>query len=461
MSTIFGALSVAARSLIAQESAISTVTNNIANVNTAGYSREIPTLTEESPLEVGDISIGNGVSFEGARSVRDNILELRIDQETRQQYRYESYANAMDQVQSLFSDTSGSGLGTSIDDFFSSWQTLSGNPTDSSTRRAVISAGENLASAFSSVAQQLNALQQGLDRKAGETVDEINSYAAQLARLNQQIMSLENNSQEASSLEDQRYTVLHSLSQLVDVAVTNSNDGALTVTTTNGVPLVAGQESFDLTMATDSITGFQHIDSQGSDVTSDFTGGQLAGLLEARDRTIPSVQSGIDDLAASIINAVNTQSQKGYDANGTAGGNFFDAVVQASPGSNAGAAANMAMAISDPLKIAASSDGSEGNSANALAIANLQDEALLKGDTATEFYSSLVSNVGNEVANATDEQEAVSLVLKQLEDQRSNISGVSLDEEAANLIVYQRAHEAAAEMVAAIDKLMNNDIQAM
>ena len=362
MSTIFGALSVAARSLIAQESAISTVTNNIANVNTAGYSREIPTLTEESPLEVGDISIGNGVSFEGARSVRDNILELRIDQETRQQYRYESYANAMDQVQSLFSDTSGSGLGTSIDNFFSRWQTLSGNPTDSSTRRAVISAGENLAAAFNSVAQQLNALQQGLDRKAKETVDEINSYTGQLARLNQQIMSLENNSQKASSLEDQRYTVLHSLSQLVDVAVTNSNDGALTVTTTNGVPLVAGQESFDLTMATDSGTGFQHIDSQGSDVTSDFTGGQLAGLLEARDRTIPSVQSGIDDLAASIINAVNTQSQKGYDGNGTAGGNFFGAVVQASPGSNAGAAANMAMAISDPSKIAASSDGSETTS---------------------------------------------------------------------------------------------------
>jgi flagellar hook-associated protein 1 FlgK len=115
----------------------------------------------------------------------------------------------------------------------------------------------------------------------------------------------------------------------------------------------------------------------------------------------------------------------------------------------------MAMAITDPSKIAASSDGTQGDNANALAMANIQDQAVVNGETATDFYSNLVSTVGNHVSSATDEQEAVGLVLTQLQNQRSDISSVSLNEEAANLICYQRAYEAAAEVVAAINDITN------
>jgi flagellar hook-associated protein 1 FlgK len=253
--------------------------------------------------------------------------------------------------------------------------------------------------------------------------------------------------------------VLNSLSELVDVAVTNANDGSLTITTANGAPLVAGAQSFALSTAPDPNTGFQHILSQGTDVTSTFTGGQLAGLLEARDQAIPSVLSNLDNLAAAIINAVNYQNQRGYDLNGSKGSNVFQPVVQPSPGSNAGAAENMAMAITDPSQIAASSNGTQGDNANALAMANIQSKALANGETATDFYSNLVSTVGNYVSSATDEQEAVGLVLTQLQNQRSDVSGVSLDEEAANLIRYQRAYEAAAEVVAAINTITNDVLQ--
>jgi flagellar hook-associated protein 1 FlgK len=460
MSSLFGSLSIAVRSLLAQEAALDTTANNIANVNTPGYSRQLPILTEAPPLDTGQISIGNGVEFEGVQSVRDNILDLRIDQETQQQNQLKSYVSSMNQVQSLFNETGGSGLSDVLNQFFNSFQQLADKPTDIPTRQTVISAGQSLASAFQQTGQQLNAIQQGVDQEVGQTVDEINTDIAQLAGLNQQISSLQN-SEQTGMLQDQQYSVLNSLSQLVDVAVTYANNGSLTITTTNGVPLVAGGQSFALSTATNPSTGLQDVFSQGSDVTSSFTGGQLAGLLEARDQAIPSTISSLDNLAAGIINSVNTQSQKGYDLNGTKGGNFFQPVVQSSQGSNAGAAENMAVAVTDPALIAASSDGTQGDNANALALANIQNQAVVNGETATDYYSDLVSTVGNDVSSATDEQEAVGLVLTQLQNQQSDVSGVSLDEEASNLILYQRAYEAAAEVVSAINDMTNEVIQTL
>jgi flagellar hook-associated protein 1 FlgK len=109
--------------------------------------------------------------------------------------------------------------------------------------------------------------------------------------------------------------------------------------------------------------------------------------------------------------------------------------------------------------VGALTPGTQGDNANALALANIQNQAAVNGETATDFYSDLVSTVGNEVSSATDEQEAVGLVLTQLQNQRSDISGVSLDEEASNLILYQRAYEAAAEVVAAINTITNDFLQ--
>ena len=323
------------------------------------------------PLDTGQISIGNGVDFQGVQSVRDNVLELRIDQETQQQNQLQTYVSSMNQVQSLFNDTSGSGLSSAINQFFSSFQQLADDPTDLPTRQAVISSGQDLASAFQQTGEQLSSIQDGLDQQVTQTVAEINSDASQLASLNQQVSSLGADSDQAGMLKDQQYSELNSLSQLVDVAVTHTSNGGMTITTTNGVSLVAGSQSFALSTATNPSTGFQDVFSQGSDVTANFTGGQLAGLLQSRDQSVPSIQSNLDNLAAGIISAINDQSRKGTDLNGDPGGNFFQPVVQPPSGSNAGAAENMAMAITDPTQIAAGEEGVQGDNANALAMANL------------------------------------------------------------------------------------------
>jgi flagellar hook-associated protein 1 FlgK len=316
-----------------------------------------------------------------------------------------------------------------------------------------------LASAFHETGQQLRTIQERVDQEVRQTVEEINSHTAQLASLNQPVASPQGESERAGRLVHKRYSVLNRLSKLVDVVVTHSGDGSLTVTTSYGVPLVAAAQSVAPSTAADADTGFLHIFSPSADVTSKFTGGQLAGLLEARDLAIPSTISDVDNLAYDMIRIVNIQNRKGRDLQGDPGSNFFQPVVQLSPGAKAGAAEGFAMAITDPSRIAARAGGTRGDNANALAMANIQNQAVVNGETATHFYSNLVRTVGNKVSSATDEQEAVGLVLKQLQKQRADIAGVSLDEETANLIRYQRAYEAAAEVVAAINDLTSEVIQ--
>lgn len=458
MSSLFGTMSVALQSLLAQQSAMGVVANNIANVNTPGYSREIPNLEEDPPVLMGNTYVGTGVSMASVESVRDNILNLRIDQETSQQSSLNSYVNSMDQVQTLFNETQGTGLQTSLSNFFNSFQSLATDPTSSALRTATITAGQDLAQAFNQTSTNLSTIQQGLDQSVVQTVQQVNQLTSQVANLNQQIQEISNAGDDPGSLEDQRDEALTNLSNLIDTAVIYSNGGGVSVTTTNGTLLVAGNQSDALTTQVNSATGLNEVMAQGTDITSTIAGGQLQGLIEARDQGIPSAQSSLDNLAAGLISAVNQQQSAGYDLNGTQGVDFFTPFTPSVSGSNAGAAATMSVAFTNPDLIAASSDGTSGDNGNATTMADLQNAPIISGQTPASYYSNLVDQVGNDVSNATAEQEAVGLVLQQLNNQQSTISGVSLDEEASNLVLYQRAYEAAARVISVVDELTSATI---
>jgi flagellar hook-associated protein 1 FlgK len=458
MSSLFGTMSVALQAMLAQQGALGVVANNVANANTPGYSREVPIMEEGPPILSGNTMVGTGVVMEGVESVRDNILNLRIDQETSQQSSLGSYLDSMNQVQALFNETSGTGLQTVLSKFFNSFQSLATDPSSSSLRQEVISAGQNLAGAFNQTSDNLATIQQGLDQSVVQTVQEVNQYSGQIANLNQQIQDVSNSGQNPGSLEDQRDQALKSLAGLIDTAVVYNNDGSVAVTTTNGTTLVAGNQSNDLTVQVNSTTGMHDVYAQGTDITSSLAGGQLQGLIQARDEDIPSTQSSLDNLAAGLINAVNQQQNDGYDLNGSPGVDFFTPFVPSAAGSNAGAAATMAMALTDTDQIAASSDGTAGDNSNATKLADLQNDSIISGQTPGSNYSNLVDQLGNDVSNATSEQTAVGLVLQQLTNQQSSISGVSLDEEATNLVLYQRAYEAAARVISVVDQLNETSI---
>jgi flagellar hook-associated protein 1 FlgK len=451
-------MSVALQSLLAQQGAMGVVANNIANANTPGYSREIPILEESPPTLMGNTMVGTGVTMKSVESVRDNILNLRIQQETSQQSSLNSYVASMNQMEALFNETQGTGLQTVLSNFFNSFQSLATDPTSSSLRQATITAGQDLAGAFKQTSQNLATIQQGLDQSVVQAVQQVNQLTAQVADLNQQIQTVSNAGQNPGSLEDQRDQVLQNLSGLIDTAVIYSNDGTVSVTTTHGTLLVVGNQSDALTTQLDSATGMHEVLAQGTDITSAIAGGQLQGLINARDDGIPSAQSSLDNLAAGLIKAVNQQQNDGWDMNGEKGADFFTPFTPSASGSNAGAAATMTVALTAPDQIAASSDGTQGDNGNAEAMADLQNKPIVSGQTAGSYYSNLVDQVGNRVSNATAEQEAVGLVLQQLSNQQSAISGVSLDEEAANLVLYQRAYEAAARVISVIDELTSTTI---
>jgi flagellar hook-associated protein 1 FlgK len=446
-------MSVALQSLLVQQGALEVVANNIANANTPGYSREVPILEESPPILSGNTMVGTGVTLQSVQSVRDNILDLRIDQETSQQSSLNSYVNSMNQVQSLFNETQGSGLQTDLSNFFNSFQSLATDPTSSSLRQAVIVAGQDLAGAFSQTSNNLATIQQGLDQSVVQTVQQVNQLSAQVANLNQQIQQVSNSGENSGSLEDQRDQDLGDLSKLIDTAVIYSNNGTVSVTTTNGALLVSGNQSDALTTQVNSATGMNHVYAQGTDITSTIAGGELQGLISARDNSIPSTQASLDNLAGGIISAVNTQQSEGYDLNGNPGTNFFTPFTPSASGSDAGAAATMTVALTEPDQVAASSDGTPGDNGNATALANLENAPIVSGQTPGDYYSNLIDQVGNDVSNATSEQEAVGLVLQQLTNQQQSISGVSLDEEATNLISYQQAYEAAARVISTVDEL--------
>jgi len=452
MSSLFGSLSIALRALLAQQGALATTTNNIANVNTPGYARQRPVLREEAPVFYGSVLFGTGVSLESIESIRDRILELRLDQETQQQGRLEAYLGATQQIENLFNEAQGIGLEGVMSRFFASLEALTANPTSLPLRQAVLTAADDLAAAFRSAARNLVTLQTNLNKDIEQAVGEVNQLTADIAELNRQISALEGAGQEASALLDRRQVLVRRLSELIDIASIDANGTSLTITTTRGTALVVAERSLPLETASDPATGMLRIVSQGSDITASITGGRIGGVLAARDQAAPAALADLDDLAAALRNALNAQHRAGFDLTGTAGGDLFVPFVP-SGGSNARAAASFAVVLTDPAELAASSDGAPGNNDNLRALAALRDQALVSGQTPLDFYAGLVFRVGNDVMNASSELEAEELILRQLANQRSAISGVSLDEEAVNLLRYQRAFEAAARVVTAVNEL--------
>ena len=252
---------------------------------------------------------------------------------------------------------------------------------------------------------------------------------------------------------DQRTQLVRQLSGLIGVSETDSGNGSLTITTSNGTALVVAGHSFALTTQINSNTTYHNVFSQGTDITSSINGGALGGQIQVRDQEIPTIVSKLDAFAYNLATSVNTQSKAGFDANGNPGVNFF---VQ--PASVTSAASSIAVAITDPKLVAASSDGSVGSNGNVQALANLQDQSIVNGQTPANYYSGLIFKIGTDVSQAQSEQTAVGLVQQQLQDQRGAISGVSLDEEAVNLIRFQSAYQASAHVVNVINALLTTTL---
>jgi flagellar hook-associated protein 1 len=447
--TLISSLNMALQSMQAEQEALSTTTNNIANVNTPGYTRQTVSLQEAPPVQYGGLLLGNGVAVSQITSQRDNLLQTRLDQETQQQSKYDSYLGTMQQVQTLFNETTGNGLQGSLTAFFNSLQQLSTSPSDPSFRQGVLSAAHNLALSFNNTANNLAQLQKNADGTVAQSVNQINNLTSQIASLNVQISSATASGQNAGTFIDQRDQLINQLSGLIDVSKIDAGNGSISLTTSSGAALLSGNQSFALTAQMNPATGFQDVYSQGADITSGISGGSLAGAIQARDQTIPSILSSLDSLASGFGNSMNSINAAGTDLNGNPGGSFFTLP----PSGSAGAAGSIRVAITDPSKIAAGLNGSPGDNSNVNAMLALQNQPIANGQPPLSAYSNLVFQVGNDVSTAQSESTAAQAMVQQLQNQIGSVSGVSINEESVNLVQYERAYQAAAQVSAVINSL--------
>lgn len=448
MGGLYGSLSVALSALLSQQQALQTSANNVSNANTPGFSRQRPVLVPGDPVVIGRLSFGTGVVLEKLQSLRDPILELRLHQETQEQGRLDANLGALQQLEVMFSGTD-SGIGDAISKFFDSLQQLSTDPGNPSLRQGVLTAAGNLASSFNTTANNLQTQRGNLDLNVVQTVGEINTLTEQIAAINQQVANLENVHQDASAFIDKRTSLIRQLSNLIDVQVIQTEHG-ITLTTSTGTPLVAEQRSFPLTTML-ATNGMHQVFAGSIDISGTIAAGKLGGLLNVRDTQIPSLQSGLDQLAAGLANALNTAHRTGFDLNGDPGVDLFTPP----PAGGVGAASALSVALTDPALVAASSDGTPGSNGNLSALAAVHDQAVAAGQKPLDFYSGIIFRVGSSTADTAAELDASELILRQLEDQRASVSGVSLDEEAASMVRYQTAYQAAARVVTTINDMLD------
>jgi flagellar hook-associated protein 1 FlgK len=453
MSGLFGSLTLATRSMEAQRLALDVVGQNMANVNTAGYSRREIDFAEIPPH--GRLSAGGGVEVAGIRAVRDQMLERRYRMELPDQARSAAIADALSIVQTALG-TAGESVDAKLTEFFDAFSTLATDPTSTSARQQVVLQGQSLAAAFRDMAERLDTAQRDTNAGVVGAVDDVNALVKDIARLNVAIAGAGGSGADGQSLKDEQGEAIRKLAQLLDVSVMAREDGGVDVTVAGGNALVLGEVSYAMAAVPTGPSGLAQVWLNGVDVTATIDGGRMGGLLNVRDALIPGYMSDIDAIAYEVVDRVNTLHDAGYDLSGAGAGLFFDAL-----GAPAGAARTMAVSAAiagDPSLVAASGTaGTGGDNQTARAIAALRDARVLAGGTATfnDAWGRVIYRAGSDAASAIADARSRSEIVRQIEALRDSTSGVSLDEEAMSMLKFQRAYEANAKFFTTVNSALD------
>jgi flagellar hook-associated protein 1 FlgK len=447
--------------LEADQEAINTTANNVANANTPGYTEETVTWQETAPITMDGQQFGTGVEISHITSQASPILDQAIDQQQQSLSSATAREAGLTDIEDIFnqvatdSSSSGSGgIGGALTNFFSAISTLESSPAESASRTGFLSAAQALATSFNSAASQLSAQTNSLNLQVTSNVQQINGLTSALATLNQEI-SANGTNNDSPTLDDQRQEDLTQLSALIGVNQIQTQDNGLTLTTTNGTVLVEGNQSFALSTGPSTTQpGTEAVYSGASDISTSIQGGSLGGALSNLYTDIPAVQSQINTLAYSLATSVNSIQESGADENGnsTKGVPLFNITSSAT-----GAAAGISVAITDPSQIAAAGagDGSADGS-NAESMAELANQSIVGGTTPQNYFADFLAQLGSNLQSVQTAVSSVTTSLSQLTTQQATLSGVNQNTEAANLETYERAYQSASQTFTILNTLMGS-----
>jgi flagellar hook-associated protein 1 FlgK len=454
---LFSRLTSVTRALDAQRYGLDVAGQNIANVNTPGYSRRTIDMAALAPEGPG--TAGRGVEVLGVRALRDRLLEARLYNEVPAQTREAAMAEALSIVEAAIG-TPGSSIDTNLEKFYDSFAMLSETPTSAAERENVIIAGDNLAASFRDMASRIESARQDADRQIRGTVDDINSLVERIAALNVSIGSA-TSAERSLHVRDEQFELVRQLSELVDVRVLNRSEGGVDISVGGGRPLIVGETAYQIQVQSAPPSGYATLQVNGAAVTGEINGGRLGGFLRVRDVNIPDYTSRLDTLAYEVATQVNALHAAGYDQTGATGGAFFD--FSTAPVGSVGAAAALRLrpaVAADSRLVAAGSTTAAGDNDTARAIAGLRDALVIGGNTTlSDAWGQLVYRVARDSKTAADERDSRTEIVRQVDTLRDAVSGVSLDEEAMHLLKFQRAYEANARFFQVIDRSLEMLLQ--
>jgi flagellar hook-associated protein 1 FlgK len=449
MAGLLDSLTATARSLSTARLGLEVAGHNLANVNTEGYSRRTLVLAEIPPIE--HPGAGRGVEVMAVQAHRDELVLARLWNEQQRFQFGQAMTDGLREVEGAVG-LAGQSLDASLGAFFDGFQTLADDPTSVTGRDNAVRQGQQLAIAFREMSARFLDARRGADTSLVAAVDEVNGLARRVAELNEGIAA---GGPDVESLRDARDEAIGRLRQLADVGVTRNTDGSVSLSIGSGRTLVVGRFSYAVETEGTPPLGLTALSTGGFDVTNEIEGGRIGGLVHLRDAVMPAYSDNLDQLAFDLVSVINTAHQAGFDANGAGGGVYFTPL-----GSPTGAAAAMdvdAAIAADSNLVAASGTGALGDNATARALAAMRDDKFANGGTATaiEAWGLLAYRIGSDLAAVKSANTAGEQVMQQLEQLRAQVSGVSVDEEAANLVRFQRAYEANARYFTTINDLLD------
>ncbi|MGQ9818537.1 MAG: flagellar hook-associated protein FlgK [Candidatus Kapaibacteriales bacterium] len=465
-------LEIAKRALIAQKLGLDTTSGNIANVNTPGYSRRVPNLTEGEPLPGSNGFVGNGVLVSKLRTFREEFFDRQIRRGYSNLVSLEMDNTLVQRLSAILGEPSENSLTGIITDFFNSFEDLTQHPEDVSLRQRTITIAQTLLARFKNVADSLSETRIQIKNDIVSNVQNVNQLIREIADLNYKIASNKSKIDgESQSYVDQRAQKLEELSKLLDINVTNGDFGTINVFV-NGLNLVTGVDFMQLKVkeTVHPITQEKTISIVKTDqqmrelATLNIQNGKLNSLLKNYNITLDpndssnqfSLAKDLENFFRSFVQKINSLTSQGYGLTDS-GPNPPGRLFFVSTGNFVISDTNVnSELIVDPRKLPiASLPDESGNTEIAKQISDLRyDTTLFNGLTPNEALSNIISKVGNWGNSVSNLYSNSKLAVEQLVNQRDSIIGVNLDEEAINLVKFQKAFEAVSRLVSTTNDLL-------
>ncbi|OAS14530.1 flagellar hook-associated protein FlgK [Paenibacillus oryzisoli] len=476
MRSTFGGIEISKRGILTQQAALTTAGHNVANANTPGFSRQVVKMVASEPIEALSFNrstipgqMGQGVQFTEVKRIREAFLDKQYANENKSLGEWTVRQDTLEKLEAIINEPSNTGLRQVLDNFWNSWQELSKQPDNLETRAVVKESALAVTDAFNHAAKQLNDLASDLNDNITVKVTQVNTTLKQIAGLNNEIFRVEGLGNNANDLRDQRDLLVDELSKVINVSVQEES---------GGYRVKMGNQ--DLVVAS-TATEFDE-NTVASAYPADLNSGELYGLVLSNQRYVTEYKNQLNSMVSTIVTSVNTAHKEGYTLQDppTKGGDFFAPVTDFS---TAAATFKVSANITDNVEnIAASSktyfDASgvehvvKGNNELALKMAGIKNQKynfdgsgvtkiILNGGTFDEFLRAVVSEIGVQTQEAQRQVSNQKILVDQVDARRQSVSGVSLDEEMADMIKYQHAYNAAARSLTTFDEMLDKVINSM